>query len=127
MYYSNDILGRALPELGPYISLGITVVNVIMTFAPIILIEVSGQCYHLHHKLTCRYLTQRMGRKQLLSISIAGILVSLCLVGTGLNTSTVALSSVAIMTFIMSFAIGLGPVPFVMIPEVSPSEVRLAR
>ena len=68
-----------------------------------------------------------MGRKQLLSISIAGILISLCLVGIGLNTSTVALSSVAIMTFIMSFAIGLGPVPFVMIPEVSPSEVRLAR
>ncbi|VDB86977.1 unnamed protein product [Peniophora sp. CBMAI 1063] len=103
LYYSNDILGRALPDLGPYVSLGITVVNVIMTFAPIILIE-------------------RMGRKQLLSISIGGILVSLCLVGVGLNTSTVALSSVAIMTFIMSFAIGLGPVPFVMIPEVSPTE-----
>ncbi|KZV67967.1 general substrate transporter [Peniophora sp. CONT] len=103
LYYSNDILGRALPDLGPYVSLGITVVNVIMTFAPIILIE-------------------RMGRKQLLFISIGGILASLFLVGIGLNTSTVALSSVAIMTFVMSFAIGLGPVPFVMIPEVSPPE-----
>ena len=57
LYYSNDILGRALPELGPYISLGITVVNVIMTFAPIILIEVSGQPFHLHYNLTSRYFT----------------------------------------------------------------------
>lgn len=40
LYYSNDILSKSLPGLGPYVSLGITVVNVIMTFPPIILIEV---------------------------------------------------------------------------------------
>ncbi|KAG6909823.1 hypothetical protein DXG01_015096 [Tephrocybe rancida] len=34
-------LAIALPELGPYVSLGITVVNVLMTFPPIVLIEVS--------------------------------------------------------------------------------------
>ena len=41
LYYSNDILSKSLPSLGPYLSLGITVVNVIMTFPAIILIEVS--------------------------------------------------------------------------------------
>jgi hypothetical protein len=40
LYYSNDILSKSIPSLGPYLSLGITVVNVIMTFPPIILIEV---------------------------------------------------------------------------------------
>lgn len=40
LYYSNDILSKALPDVGPYVSLGITVVNVIMTFPPIFLIEV---------------------------------------------------------------------------------------
>ncbi|KAI0028353.1 general substrate transporter [Vararia minispora EC-137] len=107
LYYSNDILSKSLPELGPYISLGITVVNVLMTFPPIILIE-------------------RMGRKRLLLVSIGGLLFSLLLVGVGLNARAPSLSSIAITTFVMSFAIGLGPVPFVMIPEVSPPEAVAA-
>ncbi|KAI0316802.1 general substrate transporter [Amylostereum chailletii] len=102
LYYSNDILSRSLPDLGPYISLGITIVNVLMTFPPMILID-------------------RWGRRTLLLISISSILLSLILVGVGLDTGIVTLSSVSILTFVMSFAIGLGPVPFVIIPEVSPS------
>ncbi|KIM87653.1 hypothetical protein PILCRDRAFT_815229 [Piloderma croceum F 1598] len=101
LYYSNDILSKALPELGPFVSLGITIINVFMTFPPIFLIE-------------------RTGRKWLLQASVAGALVSHIAVGIGLNTGTVLLSSIAVMTFVTSFAIGLGPVPFVMISEVSP-------
>jgi hypothetical protein len=41
LYYSNNILSKSLPDLGPYVSLGVTVVNVLMTFPPIVLIEVS--------------------------------------------------------------------------------------
>ena len=41
LYYSNDILAKSLPKLGAYISLGVTVINVVMTFPPVILIEVS--------------------------------------------------------------------------------------
>jgi len=102
LYYSNAILSKSLPDFGPYVSLGITIVNVIMTFPPIILIE-------------------RMGRTKLLTISALGALVSLFAVGFGLDTGFVTLSSIAILTFVMSFAIGLGPIPFVMIPEVSPA------
>ncbi|KAJ6500428.1 general substrate transporter [Mycena sanguinolenta] len=101
LYYSNDILSKSLPEFGPYVSLGITVVNVLMTFPPILLI-------------------QRLGRRQLLTLSGLGAIFSLIIVGFGLNTSIVTLSSIAILTFVTSFATGLGPVPFVMIPEVSP-------
>uniref|UniRef100_A0A0W0G814 Major facilitator superfamily (MFS) profile domain-containing protein n=1 Tax=Moniliophthora roreri TaxID=221103 RepID=A0A0W0G814_MONRR len=99
--YSNDILSKSLPELGKYVSLGITVVNVLMTFPPIFLVE-------------------KMGRKRLLTLSTLGALVCLIMVGIGLNNNWVTVSSVFIVGFVMSFAIGLGPIPFVMIPEVSP-------
>ncbi|KAF8644121.1 hypothetical protein AX16_008650 [Volvariella volvacea WC 439] len=104
LYYSNDILSKSLPDFAPYVSLGITVVNVLMTFPPIILIE-------------------KMGRKKLLFLSIGGVCLSLLAIGHSLNAGLIVPSSVAIITFIMSFAVGLGPVPFVMIPEVSPAHV----
>ncbi|KAL1732920.1 general substrate transporter [Schizophyllum commune] len=101
LYYSNAILSKALPDLGPFVSLGITIVNVIMTFPPIFLIE-------------------RLGRRWLLSLSTGGAIISLICVGIGLDTNLTTLASVFIITFVCSFAIGLGPVPFVIIPEVSP-------
>jgi SP family facilitated glucose transporter-like MFS transporter 3 len=42
MYYSNDILSRVVPrEAAAYTSLGITVLNAIMTFPAIFLVDVS--------------------------------------------------------------------------------------
>ncbi|KAI6043128.1 general substrate transporter [Pisolithus marmoratus] len=102
LYYSNAILSRALPALAPYVSLAITVVNFLMTFPPIFLIE-------------------RLGRKQLMQLSVAGAILSHLAVGYGLDAGMVSISSIAITVFVMSFAIGLGPVPFVIIPEVAPS------
>ncbi|KAG1868745.1 general substrate transporter [Suillus tomentosus] len=101
LYYSNDILSKSLPELASYVSLGITIVNFLMTFPPIFLIE-------------------RVGRKQLIQLSVAAALLSHLAVGYGLNSGLVTLSSIAITTFVMSFAFGLGPIPFVIIPEVAP-------
>ncbi|KAG2020514.1 sugar transporter, variant 2 [Coprinopsis cinerea AmutBmut pab1-1] len=82
LYYSNDILSKSFPSLGPYLSLGITIVNVLMTFPPIILIE-------------------RMGRRQLLTVSILGAIFSLLSLGFGLNGGSLTVSSVTILTFIM--------------------------
>lgn len=50
LYYSNDILSKALPDLGPYVSLGITIVNFFMTAAPIVLIDVSTFPLPTHRK-----------------------------------------------------------------------------
>jgi hypothetical protein len=101
LYYSNDILAKSLPRYGPYISFGITVINVIMTFPPIMLVE-------------------RLGTIRLLKISAAGSLVSLLAVGWGLNSGGSVVPSIAIVTFVMFFAVGFGPIPFCVIPEVSP-------
>ncbi|KIP10323.1 hypothetical protein PHLGIDRAFT_65930 [Phlebiopsis gigantea 11061_1 CR5-6] len=110
LYYSNNILAKALPDAGPFISLGITIVNVIMTFPPIFLIEASTNTPSIF----------RLGRKTLLALSASGAFLSLVGVGFGLDSGLVALASITILTFVASFAIGIGPVPFVMIPEVSP-------
>lgn len=40
LYYSNAIFSKSLHDLAPYVSVGITVVNVLMTLPPIFLIEV---------------------------------------------------------------------------------------
>ncbi|KAF8558404.1 general substrate transporter [Imleria badia] len=101
LYYSTNILSKSLPELAAYVSLGISVVNFLMTFPPIFLIE-------------------RVGRKQLFRWSVGGALISHLAVGYGLNSGWVTVTSIAITTFVMSFAIGLGPVPFVILPEVAP-------
>jgi sugar porter (SP) family MFS transporter len=101
LYYSNNILSHVLSDSGAYVSLGITIVNTLMTLPPIFLID-------------------RIGRRQLLLTSVIGALSSLVLTGYGLDTGMMVTSSISIVTFVMSFAIGLGPVPFVIISEVAP-------
>ncbi|KAH9981458.1 hypothetical protein BGW80DRAFT_1270347 [Lactifluus volemus] len=84
-------------DAGPYVSLGITLVNTLMTFPPIFL------------------------SMPLLLVSVAGALASLVLTGYGLNTGMIVTSSMSILVFVMSFAVGLGPIPFIIISEVAPS------
>ncbi|KDN35770.1 hypothetical protein RSAG8_11332, partial [Rhizoctonia solani AG-8 WAC10335] len=102
MYYSNNILSRVVPrEAAAYTSLGITVLNAIMTFPAIFLVD-------------------HLGRKRLFMISMTGAIVSNAVLGFALDNGITALSSVAVLGFIASFAVGLGPVPFVMISELTP-------
>ncbi|KAI0295489.1 general substrate transporter [Russula brevipes] len=107
LYYSNDILSRVLSDAGPYVSLGITLVNTLMTFPPIFLVD-------------------RVGRRPLLLASIVGALSSLVITGYGLNTGMTVVSSISILIFVMSFAVGLGPIPFIIISEVAPSRAASA-
>lgn len=41
IYYSNEILSKALPKWGPYVSLSVAAVNFLMAFPPIFLVDVS--------------------------------------------------------------------------------------
>ncbi|QRV89647.1 Sugar (and other) transporter [Ceratobasidium sp. AG-Ba] len=102
MYFSNDILSRVVPrEIAAYTSLGITVLNAIMTFPPIFLVD-------------------RLGRKPLLMMSIMGAIISSAALGISLDAGITSLSSIAVLGFVASFAIGLGPVPYLMISELTP-------
>ncbi|KZS98938.1 general substrate transporter, partial [Sistotremastrum niveocremeum HHB9708] len=103
LYYSNQILARVVPNPA-YVSLGITVVNVVMTFPAIHLIE-------------------KLGRRRLMIISSLGVVVSLLLVGFGIDFEVISVASLAIIIFVASFAVGLGPTPYVIITDISPPHV----
>ncbi|KDQ15044.1 hypothetical protein BOTBODRAFT_32044 [Botryobasidium botryosum FD-172 SS1] len=101
MFYSTDILSRTLPNSAAYVSLIIAAFNCLMTFPPVFLVE-------------------RIGRRAILLGSITGAFVSCTLLAYGLNTGIIWLSSVAIITFVGSFAVGLGPIPYLLLSELVP-------
>jgi len=74
-------------------------------------------------------LLDRVGRRALLMTGTAGILVSLCVLGTYFASSTLQqdygwLALAGLVMFIASFAIGLGPVFWLMISEIFPVGLR---
>ena len=83
------------------------------------------------------WLIDRLGRKPLLCIGVAGMMVSLLTIswafysahaalggGPAVTNGTVVL--IAIAAFVASFAISLGPVMWVMLSEIFPNEERAA-
>lgn len=101
LYYSTSIMKSVLPTQAIYISLFITTVNVIMTFPPIFLVD-------------------RLGRKSLLLISSISMGITSFILGFSINYEIAQVSSLAIVLFVASFSVGLGPIPFVILSEVVP-------
>ncbi|MFE9172890.1 sugar porter family MFS transporter [Streptomyces kebangsaanensis] len=91
-----------------FYSVAIGVINLIMTIVAIKLVD-------------------RVGRRPLLLSSLAGMLVMLVLLGfsyvAGMSS---ALSLVFMVVYIASFAVGLGPVFWVLVGELFPSSARAA-
>ncbi|KAG8831585.1 hypothetical protein FRC17_002901 [Serendipita sp. 399] len=81
MYYSTGILSSALPDAAAYVSLGVAVINVIMTFPPIFVIE-------------------RYGQRRLLMYSIAGSVLSVVLLAMSLNYNVNTASAVGTLLFV---------------------------
>ncbi len=89
-------------------TMGIGVVNVLMTLVGMALID-------------------RIGRKPLLYIGFAGAAVSLAMISLGAWTQAQWLDVIAILgmvLYIAAFAASLGPLPYVMMSEVYPRHVR---
>lgn len=104
LYYSTGILSKLMPQVASRVGLLITVVNGLLTFPPIVLIS-----------------EERLGRKKLLVGSAAGMGVFSLLLAYSLWSMRAFLSAVAILCVIACFSMGLGPVPFVIMPEVLPA------
>lgn len=105
LYYSTGILAGVLHGAARYVGVGITVVNGVMSLPPLFLID-----------------EHRVGRKRLLVGSAAGMGVSCLVLAYSLAARAQALSALAIIAVIACFAVGLGPVPFVIMPEVVPRD-----
>ncbi|WFD27910.1 hypothetical protein MNAN1_002918 [Malassezia nana] len=105
IYYSTGILSTLLPSMAPFVGLLITIINAGMTLPPLWLVD-----------------DPRVGRKRLLLLSAGGMGVCSLVLAFALAHVNAWLSGTAIVLMIACFSIGLGPVPFVLIPEVMPPD-----
>lgn len=113
IYYAPTIFGFAgFPSASAAIlaTTGVGIVNVLMTVVAIRLVD-------------------RMGRRPLLAIGLAGMVVSLVALGFAFNMATLsgALKWIAVgslMLYVASFAISLGPIFWLIIAEIFPLKVR---
>ncbi len=119
-YYLPTIFAQSGGELSTSFAQSVLVglVNVGMTFVAIWLID-------------------RLGRKPLLGIGLTGMTVSLLTIcwafhtahaspGSGAPVSHENVVLIAIITYVASFAISLGPVMWVLLSEIFPNEERAA-
>jgi len=113
IYYAPTILqfaGLQQATVAITATVGIGLVNVLLTIVSILLID-------------------RIGRRPLLIIGIIGMIISLGILGIafalpGLNGSLGILSVVCLMLYVGSFAISLGPIFWLMIAEIYPLKIR---
>lgn len=66
----------------------------------------------------CAPLADKLGRKTCLLNSLAGMGISSLLLAIGIIKSIPILSAVAVLLFVASFGLGLGPVPFILASEL---------
>lgn len=107
--YSVGTLSSLLPTTAALLTVLISVLNVIVT-------------------IVCAPLSDVLGRKACLLLSITGMGLSSVLLSAGLGQGIKPLAAVASLTFVASFAVGLGPVPFMLASElVGPEAVGAAQ
>ena len=99
MMYSVAVLSELLPTTASIITVGVGVLNLIVT-------------------ILCAPLSDKIGRKTCLLLSIAGMGTSSLLLAFGLMEDVKEMSAVGTLLFVASFAVGLGPVPFILASEL---------
>jgi len=97
--YSVGLLSSILPTTAALLTVAVSALNVIMT-------------------TLCAPLSDKIGRKTCLLLSIAGMGSSSILLAVGLSNGIKPLAATATLLFVASFAVGLGPVPFILANEL---------
>lgn len=113
IYYAPTILefaGLQTATVTIFATVGIGVVNVLLTVVSILLID-------------------KVGRRPLLLVGISGMIVSLGIMGLafiipGLTSSLGWVAVICLMLYVGSFAISLGPIFWLMIAEIYPLRIR---
>ncbi|CAG8538882.1 7709_t:CDS:2 [Ambispora leptoticha] len=99
IFYSTTILSEVMPDKSDLVTVYISIVNTMMTIVSAILID-------------------KAGRRILLLLSISSMSIASAVLGFSIIQNYPILSALSIITFVASFAIGLGPIPFLIAPEI---------
>ncbi|KAG0054554.1 hypothetical protein BGZ83_010959 [Gryganskiella cystojenkinii] len=103
IYYSTSFLGDVFGAGNSrYITVGVSICNLLSTLASVFLID-------------------RTGRRSLLLISLAGVAASSILLVIGAYVDVGVLVVVSVFLYIAFFAIGLGPIPWLLLSELLPT------
>ncbi|PSN66180.1 hypothetical protein BS50DRAFT_601169 [Corynespora cassiicola Philippines] len=97
--YGVSLLAGLLQSNSALLNLAVSALNIVVT---------AG----------CAPLVDKLGRKTCLLNSLAGMGISALLLAIGIIKSVPILSAVAVLLFVSSFGIGLGPVPFILSSEL---------
>ncbi|RAO64922.1 uncharacterized protein BHQ10_000934 [Talaromyces amestolkiae] len=101
--YSVSLLQTTLPTAAPLLAVIISALNLVVT-------------------LVCSPLPDKIGRKTCLLLSIGGMGSASVLLAIGISIGQKIVSALASLLFVASFAVGLGPVPFILASELVGSE-----
>jgi MFS family permease len=103
VYYSTSFLGDTFgPGNSKYITVGVSICNLLATICAIFLIN-------------------RVDRKILLMASLSGIAASAMLLVIGAYAGIGNLVAVAVFLYVITFAIGMGPIPWLLLSEFLPT------
>ena len=97
--YSVDLLSELLPTTATLLTVAVSALNVGLT-------------------ALCAPLSDKIGRKTCILLSIAGMGTCSVLLAVGIGFGIKILSAVATLLFVASFAVGLGPVPYILANEL---------
>jgi MFS family permease len=97
--YSVSLLSTILPKAAPLLAVIISALNLVTT-------------------LICAPLADKLGRKTCLLLSITGMGINSALLALAIALNFSILSAIASLFFVASFAVGLGPVPFILASEL---------
>ncbi|KAL5119917.1 Bifunctional purine biosynthesis protein PurH [Pleosporales sp. CAS-2024a] len=101
--YGVSLLASLLESNSALLNLAVSAVNIVVTAGGAPLVD-------------------KLGRKTCLLLSLAGMGISSLLLGVGIIRAMPVLSAVAVLLFVASFGLGLGPVPFLLASELVGSE-----
>lgn len=97
--YSVGLLSALLPTKAALLTVAVCVFNLVFT-------------------TICAPLSDKIGRKTCILLSIAGMGTSSVLLAVGIGEAIQILAAVATILFVAAFAVGLGPVPFILANEL---------
>lgn len=107
--YGVKVISQLLPDHAIQINFAISIINVVMTFVASLIID-------------------RLGRKPLLMGSATIMGISALAISVGIKASMAILLVSSTLVYITSFALGLGPIPLLIIGELSaPTDVATAQ